>query len=67
VSAALGEHQAKCLEPQLNPAIGFELAHADDLAAGGNDDGGDSNGLVVHKKSVVPMKFSCSRQERQST
>ncbi len=45
----LGEHQAKTLQHQLDPAVGAQFAYADDFGAGCNDDGHYCDLFFSHK------------------
>ena len=40
-----GQHQLSDLKAELHPAVGFEWGHSDQLTAGAEDNGGDSNGV----------------------
>ena len=58
ISAALRESQLECLQNQLYPAIGFEAAHTNQLAASGNDDGNDGDGPIVHEIWIAALRVT---------
>ena len=50
LAATLWKRKSQSLKHQLDPAVGLQLAHANQFGTGGYNDGGDGNLLVSHKK-----------------